>query len=188
MKTFFRSLLAFGLLAGLFAAQPADASQIRMCFGAPAANAAGPVSWKAPTSGTVYSFGNLGCGLVQATDVGDAIANGFVANPPAFALAGLAGGTPNSVFFLPTGGYIDSIVIQETSGGTVTGGARIGTTSGGTDVISTAVVAASTIVPIPDVSMTKRTFSSTAPQQLFIQCGNIATGGTCGVTIRYGFF
>src|ERR1019366_64370 len=70
-------------------------------------------------------------------------------------------------FYLPPNAVLREIIVKETAGNAVTGGLKFGTTSGATDVAAALAVGASAFAFLTDALMLKRTFSSTAPQQIF---------------------
>src|ERR1700676_1669482 len=69
---------------------------------------------------------------------------------------------------LPTGAYLQAIVIGNVTANAITGGLKIGTTLGATDVVATVAVGANALIHITDAAILKRVFSSIASQQLFI--------------------
>lgn len=75
----------------------------------------------------------------------------------------------NFTLTVPNGYAIARIYIEETSGHAITGGLKIGTTSGATDVVVAQAVAASSLNFVTDATLLKRIFSTTADQQLFLQ-------------------
>ncbi|WP_027060545.1 hypothetical protein [Mesorhizobium loti] len=77
--------------------------------------------------------------------------------------------TANTTISVPAGWYIADIVFANTTANAVTGGVKIGTTSGATDVVAAQAIAGSAIGKVPDASILKTLFSRTAAQTLFIQ-------------------
>lgn len=179
-----RSIFVVGLLAGSIMA--ADAAKVQVCAPSRAGAVLGPSPIKARASGNTYTTDTRGCALVAGADVNDFKAQGFITDPQvAYASQLTAAGS----VVLPASAYIDSITIQETSGAAITGGWKIGTTAGGTDVVAAAVVGANGLVSVPDVSMLKRVFSSTSPQTLFMGAvTNFTDGPAVNVTVHYSFF
>lgn len=68
-----------------------------------------------------------------------------------------------------TGYTILQIALQNTNGNAVTGGVKIGTTSGGTEVVVAQAVGANAILALKDAVVLKNLFSMSAPTTLFIQ-------------------
>lgn len=81
----------------------------------------------------------------------------------------LAAQVGNDTVVLPVGFRIDSIDIQNTTGNAVTGGIRIGTTDGGTDVAVAIAVAGSVLLLVADTTILKRLFSTAATTTLYVQ-------------------
>jgi hypothetical protein len=77
--------------------------------------------------------------------------------------------TSNGTAVIPKGYAIEQIVINETGGNAITGGLKIGTTSGATDVVVALAVGASSLQVILDATLLKRVFSFSADQTLFLQ-------------------
>jgi hypothetical protein len=77
--------------------------------------------------------------------------------------------TNDTTFTVPAGYMIESIAIRNTTANAVTGGIKIGTTSGGTDVVAAQAVGASALVVIADAAILLRYFSATADTTLYLQ-------------------
>ena|SRR5882672_6641549 len=75
----------------------------------------------------------------------------------------------NTTVVIPAGYAIISLTIQNTNANPVTGGVKIGTTSGATDVAVAIAVAGNAIIGVPDATVLKKLFSMSADQTLFIQ-------------------
>ncbi|MEE9465584.1 MAG: LamG-like jellyroll fold domain-containing protein [Candidatus Neomarinimicrobiota bacterium] len=67
---------------------------------------------------------------------------------------------------IPAGYRISSIIIQETAGNAITGGLKIGSSAGGTDVVNGQAVGANALV---DCALGSRLFSLTAAQSLYVE-------------------
>lgn len=59
-------------------------------------------------------------------------------------------------------------MIQELAGNAVTGGLKFGTTLGGTDVVTAQAVAGSSLAMIADSALSKKIFSRTAEQIIYV--------------------
>jgi hypothetical protein len=83
----------------------------------------------------------------------------------------LKGQTGNDILVCPAGYRINSIEIVETAGHAVTGGIKIGTTNGGTDVVAAQTVTASSYNSVADASILKRYFGESygSDQALYVQ-------------------
>jgi hypothetical protein len=77
--------------------------------------------------------------------------------------------TANTTVSIPAGWAIGEIHFANTTGNAVTGGIRIGTSAGGTDVVAAQAVAGNAIDTLADASILKKVFSRTAAQTLHIQ-------------------
>lgn len=77
--------------------------------------------------------------------------------------------TANGTFTVPSGHLIDDIYFENTTANAVTGGIKIGTTNGGTEVIVSQAIAANEIVAVANANILKHIFSSTVDQILYIQ-------------------
>jgi len=75
----------------------------------------------------------------------------------------------NVTVTLPPGAFVIGIVFFNTTANAVTGGIKVGTTSGAVDVVAAQAVGANALVYITDATLLKRIFSTSATQQLFIQ-------------------
>ena len=75
----------------------------------------------------------------------------------------------NTTAIVPAGYRIVAITFKETANHAVTGGVKIGTTSGGTDVVTAQAVTANASGFVADASLLKTMFSMTTAQTLFIQ-------------------
>ncbi len=180
------ALLALPLAVPI--SQPADAAQQYWCRSAAAGAAAGPGRWTAPASGTTYSLNNAGCAFLAPADVPDGQAAGFNVRSQIFAAVANRFVAATSIT-IPGGTYIDRIIVQETSGGAITGGLKIGTTSGGTEVMSGFVCAASCLTWAPDASISTRIFAATTPVTLFMGAGtNFNSGPQITVTVMYAYW
>lgn len=81
----------------------------------------------------------------------------------------LTGVTGNTTTFIPAGYSIVQIHFVNNTTNAVTGGIRIGTTGGGTDVAVAIAVGASSIVSALDSAVLKKLFSTSAAQTLFLE-------------------
>lgn len=181
-----RFALAAALAVGLLAALPAEAAVVNMCGPTSAGTAPGPRQWTAP-SGTTYGLNNQGCVNIAPADVAGALAAGFTLRSQLYAVVAnalVAAGTVT----LPPGTYIDRIIVQETSGGAVTGGIKIGTAAAGTQVAAALICGASCLVWTPDASISTRIFANTAPQTLFIDAVSSFASSRVNVTVIYGYW
>lgn len=184
-----RLMLVAAFAAAALALLPAknvEAAQINMCQRVAPGAASGPGQWVAPGSNTTYRLNNQGCGLISPTDVADAAAAGL--SPRSQIFSAVVTLSAAGTLQLPPGAYIDRIIVQETSGASITGGLKIGTASGGTQVASALLCGTSCLVWVPDASLSTRIFASTAAQTLFIDAVSSWNSARANVTVMYGFW
>jgi hypothetical protein len=165
---------------------PAQASSVWLCI--PVTNSAGSKRVVNPNTTNAYVTNGRGCALIGSADIGYFQSLGYAQVGTFQAIVALAQTTSFSMI-LPAGTFIQDIISQETSGAAITGGIKIGSTSGGSDVLAGMTVSASTLNMATDVSMSKRVFSATAPQTLFIgTVQNSFNSAALNLTIIYGYF
>ena len=75
----------------------------------------------------------------------------------------------NTTISVPAGYVIDSIAFANTNANAVTGGVKIGTTSGGTDVVAAQAVGANALGVVTPANVLLRLFSRTVATTLYIQ-------------------
>jgi hypothetical protein len=81
----------------------------------------------------------------------------------------ITGQTANDTLVIPAGYSILGISVVNTTANAVTGGIRIGTTDGGTDVVVALATAANAVIGVPDATILKKLFSTSVDTTLFIQ-------------------
>ena len=178
------AIAALGLIAGTY--EPANAANSWMCKPiTPASGAA--VRITNPATSTSYSADGRGCALIANADIGYFLSQGWASDPRTLNGNQIIANT--NIGTLPANAYIDSIIVQETSGGAVTGGLDIGTATGGTQIVSALTCAASCLTSVADTAILKRVFSSTAPTNIWVKADtNFTSGPAINVTIHYSFF
>lgn len=77
--------------------------------------------------------------------------------------------TANATVSIPAGYGIRDIWIINTTANAVTGGVRIGTTDGGSDVVVAQAVGANALVKVANSALLTALFSRSAAQTLYIQ-------------------
>jgi len=77
--------------------------------------------------------------------------------------------TTNTTYSVPAGMSIESIIFENTTANAVTGGIKIGTTSGGTEVILAKAVGSNEITQVTSSELLRSVFSSTVATTLHIQ-------------------
>ena len=125
----------------------------------------------------------------QQADVGFFLSQGFTPGSTLRAVSqtGIAAQSFGPLV-LPPGAYIHDIVVQETSGASVTGGLKFGTTAGGTDIATGVVCASSCLTSVKDVSFSKRVLSTTAASTISVDAVSSFNSAAVSVTILYSLF
>jgi len=77
--------------------------------------------------------------------------------------------TADATVSIPAGYKIDSLVIENTTANAVTGGIKIGTTNGGTEVAAAIAVGANALLQVTDAELLKRLFSMSTATTLYLQ-------------------
>lgn len=91
--------------------------------------------------------------------------------------------TSLSAISVPAGYAITDIMIENTTANAVTGGIKIGTTSGGTDVVAAQAVGANGLVMTG--SILKRVFSTSAPTALYIDAVTSWNSASLNISVSY---
>lgn len=84
---------------------------------------------------------------------------------------------------VPAGYFIDNISVQNTNGNIITGGLKIGTTTGGVDVLTAVAIGANSFLKIPDASLLKTAFSVTVATPLFVQTVTLWNSANINLTM-----
>lgn len=191
------------LLAGLAAAAivaapfslapilPAKAAWVVACAPDVAGGVQGPKQIVVPgsTVASAYNLNSNGCAAVGTSDRGYLASQGFVFNGGLGSAQVTFSATPATVT-LPPGAAILAIAAQETSGTAITGGIKIGTTSGGGNVVTGQALGSRGTIFLTGSTVLIPTFSTTASQVLFMD----ATGNSnlfnsqVTVTVLYGYY
>jgi hypothetical protein len=74
----------------------------------------------------------------------------------------------NGTYVVPAGMFIEAVCIENTTANAITGGLKIGTTAGGSDVLNAYTVGAS-LLSIIDDELLKKIFSKSSNTTLYIQ-------------------
>lgn len=80
----------------------------------------------------------------------------------------LSGVTGDVTTVIPAGWIIASLTIFNTTANAITGGVKIGTSGGGTDVVLAVAVGANALFVVPNATLLKQVFSTTADQTVHI--------------------
>jgi len=88
----------------------------------------------------------------------------------------------NDTVEIPAGYAIAMFCPENTTNNAITGGLRIGTTDGGSEVLAATPIGAN-FINVVETLLDKRYFSRTAPTTLYIQAGTSWNGAILNITI-----
>lgn len=91
--------------------------------------------------------------------------------------------TGNITFVVPAGYMIEHVLYQNTTANAVTGGVKMGTTAGGTEVLASQAIAANSLEVIPGGSFTKRVFSVTNDTTIYLNAITAWNGASVNFSI-----
>jgi hypothetical protein len=94
--------------------------------------------------------------------------------------------TSDTTLAIPYGYAIAGIYIVNTTANAITGGLKIGTTAGATDVVAAQTVGANALVSVPYVDLLKRLFSMSVNQTLYIQA--VSAWNSASITISFDLY
>lgn len=109
----------------------------------------------------------------------------YASDPASFSTVRLYATAANTTATVAKNAEIKRITIVNTTANAVTGGIKIGTTSGGTEVVVAQAVGANELVVIADASILKRLFSTTASTTLYIQAVTSWNSASLNIYIEY---
>jgi hypothetical protein len=92
--------------------------------------------------------------------------------------------TSNGTLTVPANYYLIDIVMENTTANSITGGLKVGTTSGGSDVVLGQAVGASSYLNVGS-SISKKIFSSSSTTTLYIQA--VTSWNSANVNIYFVF-
>jgi len=190
MKTLSRILIASALAAvslAPLASVPAKAdAHILVCAATESGKAEGPRRLTNPNTTTSYVLNSQGCAVISSADAGWFYSQGFTPGANLFSIAktGITAQDFASLV-LPAGAYVHNVVVQNTTANAVTGGIKVGTTAGGTDVVAALTCGANCYTFVADASLLKRVFSATASQTLSIDAVTAWNSASVDVTVFY---
>lgn len=95
------------------------------------------------------------------------------------------GATSSGSFVLPANTRIDAISMIGTNANAVTGGIKIGTTAGGTDIVAAQAVGGNSIVSVADADILKRIFSTSATQTIYFDA--VTAWNSANVNLYFKF-
>jgi hypothetical protein len=150
------------------------------------------------SGGGTYSLNTKGCAIMAIADVAYFRSQGFTQGGGLGALyAGpfTAQSTTANSPTLPANAYIETIIVQETTGNAITGGLDVGV-AGSSDatIVSAFAVGANAVINIPSASILKKVFPTSgttgpAAQQIFFNAHtNWTDAASINVTILYRYY
>ena len=86
---------------------------------------------------------------------------------------------------IPANSVITGIDIINTTANAITGGIKVGSTSGAVDIVVAQAVAGNQLVSVLDASILKRVFSTTASQTIFFDAVTAWNSATVNAYVRY---
>ena len=89
------------------------------------------------------------------------------------------------LMMFPANAVIERIIVTNTTANAITGGLKLGTTSGGTDVVAALTVGANALTYVTDAATLKRFFSLTAPQPIYLGAVSSWNSAIINVDIIY---
>lgn len=92
------------------------------------------------------------------------------------------GVTSDTTMIVPAGYAIISMIFENNTANSITGGVRVGTSNAATDVAVAIAVGANAILGIPDATILKTYFSPTVDQTLFFQA--VVAWNSANINIR----
>lgn len=189
-----RKLLRASLLAAAAAlalTAHANAAAQMLCSGevtvGTLARSIGGVNSSVPSK-AIYQLNGQGCALIQQADIGYFLSQGFSPGADHNVITyttGVATGTTNFVIgTLPAGAYIQKIVWVNSVAASA-GNLSLGSTAGGTDIVSAVACGSSCING--DMTIAKTTFSASAATTLNLS-SSAWNSTNVTITVVYGYF
>ena len=199
----FRKLLLAAIAAGLslapsiaFAAASLQVTHAFLCAPEVSVGTAGPrlVTNTASTASPQpsYQLNSQGCGLIATPDVGFFLANGYTFGTNEGvqiqnAITATTTGTTSTIQ-LPAYGFIKYIVIEETAGGSITGGVNVGDSGSATRFASAVAVSANANTVIVPTALTGSANTGVPAADTVLVAGTFAGGASLNVTVIFGYF
>lgn len=97
------------------------------------------------------------------------------------------GVTNNTTFVVPAKTFIKHILIINNTANSITGGVKIGTSSGGVDVVLAFAVGPNAVAHINDSALLKRIFSKTVSTTLYLQAVTAWNNTSIDIDIELGY-
>jgi len=139
-----------------------------------------------------YQTNSQGCALVASADVGFFLSQGYtfgvnegvqIQN----AITATTTGTTSTIV-LPAYGFIKYIVIEETAGGSITGGVSVGDSGSATRFASAVAVSANANTVVVPTALTGSANTGVPAADTVLVAGTFAGGASLNVTVIFGYF
>ena len=139
-----------------------------------------------------YQTNSQGCALVATPDVGFFLSQGYtfgvnegvqIQN----AITATTTGTTSTIV-LPAYGFIKYIVIEETAGGSITGGVSVGDSGSATRFASAVAVSANANTVVVPTALTGSANTGVPAADTVLVAGTFAGGASLNVTVIFGYF
>jgi len=141
-----------------------------------------------------YQLNSQGCGLIASADVGFFLSQGYTFGTNEGvqiqnAITANTTGTTSTIQ-VPSYGFIKYIVIEETAGGSITGGLNIGDSGSATRFSSATAVAANSNTVIVPTNLTGSSNTGVpAPDTVLVAAVTAFAGGaSLNITVIFGYF
>jgi hypothetical protein len=180
------------------AAASTQVTHIYLCAPEPSVGTAGPRrvvnTASTATPQPAYQLNALGCALFANPDVGFFLSQGFFISPAETVIqqnaitANTTGTT--STLLIPSYAFVKYIVIEETGGGSITGGLNVGDSGSATRFLSaTAVSANLNVVVVPtNATGSGNTGVPAADTVLVAAVTGFAGGASLNISVILGYF
>jgi hypothetical protein len=139
-----------------------------------------------------YQTNSQGCALVASADVGFFLSQGYTIGVNEGvqiqnAITATTTGTTSTIV-LPAYGFVKYIVIEETAGGSITGGLNVGDSGSATRFSSATAVAANSNTVIVPANLTGSANTGVPASDTVLVAGTFAGGASLNVTVIFGYF
>ena len=139
-----------------------------------------------------YQTNSQGCALIATADVGFFLSQGYTFGTNEGvqiqnAITATTTGTTSTIV-LPAYGFVKYIVIEETAGGSITGGVNVGDSGSATRFSSATAVAANSNTVIVPTNLTGSANTGVPAADTVLVAGTFAGGASLNVTVIFGYF
>jgi hypothetical protein len=139
-----------------------------------------------------YQTNSQGCALIATPDVGFFLSQGYTFGTNEGvqiqnAITATTTGTTSTIQ-LPAYGFVKYIVIEETAGGSITGGVNVGDSGSATRFASAVAVSANANTVIVPTALTGSANTGVPAADTVLVAGTFAGGASLNVTVIFGYF